>query len=264
MCARLLNTGPLMKIGRNLLGFIFVFCVVLLAVLLLIGLWLFRTTLFPILLGALFCAVSFIGVSKLVKSIRLRKARKKVQDDPVNPDAHLCLAWAYYSRNIAGPTVQDRLQALASFRNAVQLDLNLDIRRADTAIRKFIRLYAGGRRKEEFIVLLSYLAAIEYHFEEFERRHSSELANQILNRKYEILSSPVFDFDERLETVNRIVRDLALAYREQNSEPWLESLAPSPGDSTYTALRTLGILLDFHEDLLRLLRSLIRALGQIS
>jgi hypothetical protein len=260
----MIKTGPLLKIGRNLLGFIFVFCVVLLAVLLLFGLWLFRTTLFPILLGALFAAFIFIAVSKLVKSVRLRKARQNVQDDPVNPDAHLRLSWAYYSRNIAGPSVQERLQALASFRNAIQLDLNLDIKRADTAIRKFIRLYAGGRRREEFIVLLSYLAAIEYHFEEFERRHSSELANEIVNRKYEILSSPVFDFDERLDIVNRIVRDLALAFREQNTEPWLDSLAPSPGDSTYTARRTLGILLDFHEELLRLLRSLIRALGQIS
>jgi len=236
---------------------------VFLVIFLLIGLWLFRQTLFPVLFGALIGVVLIVGAVKLLKLLRLRRARRRVQDDPVNPDAHYFMAWAYYARNIAGPTVQDRFRALASFRNAIQLDLGLDITRADTSVRKFIRNHGGGRRHEEFIVLLSYLAAIEYHFEEFERRNSDDIARDVLNRKYDILSSPVFDFDDRLEIVNRIVRDLALAYREHSTEPWLDSLAPNPGDPTYTARRTLGSLLDFHEELLRLLRSLIRALGRI-
>ena len=263
MFERMGNFAGLPRIGRNIAAFLVVFGGVLVLLLFILSLWIFRQTLFPILLGLLFLLVILLCASKLFKALALKRMLRLVQADPVNPDVHFRLAWALFNRNVAGPSANDRLEALAAFRNAIQLDLCLDIGQPETAIRRFRRRSLRARRKEEFIVLLSYLAAIDFLFDEFERRGIEGIGGEIAARKRDLLATPVYELDDRLEFLGRIVRDLALAYREQNPEPWLESLPQKPADSTYTARKSLEALLEFHEELLRLMRELVRSLGRI-
>ncbi|MHC4662255.1 MAG: hypothetical protein ACYS8W_11255 [Planctomycetota bacterium] len=258
-----INNSQFSRFGRIMLGSLIVCGSILIVLIILFVLWAFYQQLFQVLLTAVLFILTMLGIIKLVKWLRLKKARRFVQADPVNPEAHFRLAWAYYTQHVAGPSTRDRLEALSAYRNAIQLDLYLDIRKPDGSIRKLSRAYGRPRGKEEFIALLSYLAAIDYNFEEFERRNPEEIIRDFRGRRQDLLAMPLYELNDKAETLSRIVRDLALAYREQAPEPWLESLTPSPGDPTYTARRTLGILLDFHEEILNLLRDLIRTLDRI-
>lgn len=210
-----------------------------------------------LIVAAVGLAATIYIIIKTYKKRRLIRAINAVERDPVNPDSYFDLARAYYFRSIFTRSRSDKLEAVKALRNAVQLDLDLDIRRPVHTTAALLGRYGYGSRTVHFIRIFTLYATVDYLFEEYER-YGLPSEDIFLGK------SRLFQFDRR--QLQHIISSYELRLRElealrvdvQNSGFSGHSLDGAVGDVFATQKRQLDLLISFIKEVTSHLRKLYR------
>ena len=208
---------------------------------------------------ALIVGVAAVALAVLCthKRFRLRRDLRKLEKDPVNPDLHFLVARDWYMHSLFLRSRHDKLESLRAFRNAVQLDLNLDIRKPGGVIAAFVSRHGSGRAVVRFTRVMALYATIDFLFEEYERR-GLPAGDLFLGR------NKLLQFDPRRLRYLISAYELRLAELEAYSYHVEKDILVS-GD--YTAMagdvfaarrRQVDMLISFHREMLEPLRRLYR------
>jgi hypothetical protein len=189
----------------------------------------------------LWAGVTYVNTAA-IGAMRLSSARKTAEKDPARP-----AAWYRLSRHLYehGKTAE----AVAAFRNAIQLDPRIDIRKADATVRRMITFRATRRADEHrFIRLMVPLACLSFLVDEADRARGSGHRTRAASVRYTSASSA-------LRTLANLRVELSRREADVHEEEDGAVIAWRPGPPVYERkvkeLRQLRRLIDEVELLIR-------------
>lgn len=97
-----------------------------------------------------------------LRTRRLCRVREAIDGDPTQPASHLDLAAGYHRKG-------ELELAVHSFRNAIQLDPDLDIEHRRATAQAMVERYAASRRDARWIREMTRLASMDYLIEKADR-----------------------------------------------------------------------------------------------
>jgi hypothetical protein len=201
--------------------------------------------------------LAFLAV-KIRKNWRLSRDLKRLEKDPVNPANHFHAARDYFYRGVLYRNRQNLHESLRSFRNAVQLDLELDIKKPAAVAAAMIRKYGSKSSTIKFVRLMSLYATIDFLFEEYERLGLSS-EDLFLGR------TKFLQFDPRL-IANMIsayemrLKELEMYRFQTTNDPYISAAIDmfGPQDVFAARKRQVDLLISFHQEMLTHMRRLYR------
>jgi hypothetical protein len=208
-----------------------------------------------ILLGSMLIMMLLV---KFFKGRRLRRDLKLLERDPANPERHFAVARDHYFRNLFVSSRRDKLAAMRTFRNAVQLDLNLDIRKTSRIVSLMTSRYSLKPRMVRFVRIIARYAAVDFLFDEYERM-GLPAEDLFLGR------SRIMQFDRR--QLAHIIAAYEIRLREieafrfgSRHEPFMPDSFEGldPFDVHAVRRRQIDLLASFHHEVLGHLRRLYR------